>query len=39
MKNMKGKSCPFDDRICQEGYCDGCMIYLEYEEKLARRKK
>jgi hypothetical protein len=25
----KGESCLFNSVLCQEGYCSGCMIYLE----------
>lgn len=25
----KGESCLFSSVLCQEGYCSGCMIYLE----------
>ena len=37
MKNMKGESCPFDNIICQEGWCENCMIYLKYNKKLAKK--
>ena len=37
MRNMKGEFCPYNGRFCQEGYCDDCMVYLEYEEKLAEK--
>ena len=37
MENMKGTWCPYDDIFCQEGYCDECLVYLEYEKKLAEK--
>lgn len=39
MRNRKGEWCPFADILCQEGYCDECMVYLEYEKKLAKKVK
>ena len=37
MKSKKGEFCPYDGRFCQEGYCDDCLVYLEYEKKLAEK--
>lgn len=27
MRNMKGERCWIDDKLCQEGYCNECMVY------------
>lgn len=29
MKNNKGKTCPYKDILCQEGYCNGCWIFIK----------
>ncbi|MDD4466047.1 MAG: hypothetical protein PHY25_05165 [Dehalococcoidales bacterium] len=28
--NNKGLVCPFRLLLCQEGYCSGCQIYLDW---------
>jgi len=28
--NNKGLPCPFKPILCQEGYCHGCQIYLDW---------
>lgn len=37
MKNFKGEWCPYDGRFCQEGYCEDCMVYLDYKKNLAKK--
>ena len=29
--NNKGLPCPFQDTICQEGYCRYCQIYINFQ--------
>ena len=29
--SMKGRPCPFKPILCQEGYCQDCQIYLDYQ--------
>jgi len=31
--NNKGLQCPFKPILCQEGYCDQCQIYLDWQEQ------
>ena len=31
--NNKGLWCPFKSIFCQEGYCQECQIYLDWQEK------
>jgi len=31
MINHKGTECPYKPILCQEGYCSGCQIYLDYQ--------
>lgn len=33
-ENHKGKQCPYENIICQEGYCSDCMIYLRRMGKI-----
>lgn len=30
--NNKGLPCPFKPILCQEGYCHGCLIYLDWQK-------
>jgi len=30
--NKKGLSCPLKSGICQEGYCEECQIYLDWQK-------
>ena len=30
--NNKGLWCPFKSIFCQEGYCDQCQIYLDWQK-------
>lgn len=30
--NNKGLRCPFKPILCQEGYCEGCQIYLDWQK-------
>jgi len=31
LENNKGKPCPYNPILCQEGWCSGCQIYLDYQ--------
>ena len=33
-ENNKGLICPYEPIICQEGFCQGCMIYLSRKSNL-----
>ncbi len=33
MESQKGKDCPFKPITCQEGWCEGCQIHLDYQTK------
>jgi len=37
--NNKGLPCPFKPILCQEGYCHGCQIYLDWQKKHKREIK
>lgn len=32
--NNKGLACPFKPTLCQEGYCEGCQIYLDWQKRI-----
>jgi len=34
IETMKGKPCPYKPILCQEGYCQDCQIYLDYQGYL-----
>ena len=36
--NNKGLMCPFKPILCEEGYCRGCQIYLDWL-KLEKKPK
>ena len=40
LENHKGSFCVFIDKFCQEGYCSGCVIYLNRSSptKLVKRR-
>ena len=38
-ENNKGVPCPFQEVICQEGYCRGCQMYLDRQRQGGRKKK
>lgn len=32
VESRKGLTCPFKPILCQEGYCQDCQIYLDYQQ-------
>lgn len=30
-RSMKGRDCPYKSIVCQEGFCEDCQIYLDYQ--------
>ena len=32
--NYKGQWCPLQQRTCQEGYCSGCCVALDFFDAL-----
>ena len=36
--NNKGLPCPFKPTLCQEGYCNECQIYPDWQKQVAERR-
>jgi len=32
--NHKGQKCPYKDILCQEGYCSGCQVFIDWSKSL-----
>ncbi len=38
-ESNKGQACPYKFLLCQEGYCSGCQIYLDFTEHESKGDK